>query len=89
MEIQEILEIKDHRPWVLPNENWSFYQEWNNAIFLHFKVELEELKQYIPKELEIDLFEDKPWISVVAFTMEKIRPKNNRYSWKFFEGNIS
>lgn len=76
MKIQEILEIKDHRPWVLPNENWSFYQEWNNAIFLHFKVELDELKQYIPKELEIDLFEEKPWVSVVAFTMEKIRPKN-------------
>lgn len=26
--------------------------------------------------MEIDLFEGKPWISVVAFTMEKIRPKN-------------
>ena len=76
MKIQEILEIKNHRPWVLPNENWRFYQEWNNAIFLHFKVELEDLKQYIPKELEIDLFEEKPWVSVVAFTMEKIRPKN-------------
>ena len=76
MEINEILKIKNHRPWELPNESWSFYQEWNNAIFLHFKVELEELKQYIPKELEIDLFEKKPWVSVVAFTMEKIRPKN-------------
>ena len=30
----------------------------------------------MPKELEIDLFDGKPWISVVAFTMEKIRPKN-------------
>jgi len=76
LEIHEILKIKNHRPWELPNENWSLYQEWNNAIFLHFKVELEELKQYIPKELEIDLFEKKPWVSVVAFTMEKIRPKN-------------
>ena len=30
----------------------------------------------MPKELDIDLFEGKPWVSVVAFTMEKIRPKN-------------
>jgi hypothetical protein len=39
-------------------------------------VELSELKKFVPKELEIDLFDEKPWISVVAFTMEKIRPKN-------------
>jgi len=60
----------------MPNEKWKFYQEWNNAIFLHWQVELSELKKFVPKELEIDLFEEKPWVSVVAFTMEKIRLKN-------------
>jgi len=35
-----------------------------------------ELKKHVPKELEIDLFKGKPWVSVVAFTMENIRPKN-------------
>ena len=76
MKIQKILNYKDHRPWKLPDEKWKFYQEWNNAIFLHFKVDLEELKKHVPKELEIDLFHEESWISVVAFTMEKIRPKN-------------
>ena len=76
MTIQKILENNNHRPWKLPKEKWKYYQEWNNAIFLHFRVELEELKQYVPKELEIDLFQSEPWISIVAFTMEKIRPKN-------------
>ena len=76
MEINKILKHKDHRPWKLPNENWKFYQEWNNAIFLHFKVDLDELKKHVPKELEIDLFQGESWVSVVAFTMEKIRPKN-------------
>tara|TARA_B100000497_G_C7600614_1_gene360908 strand:+ start:43 stop:765 length:723 start_codon:yes stop_codon:yes gene_type:complete len=74
--IQKILENKSHRPWKIPKEKWKFYQEWNNAIFLHFRVELEELKQYVPKELEIDLFQGESWVSIVAFTMEKIRPKN-------------
>ena len=37
------------------------------------------MKKFVPKELEIDLFDGKPWISVVAFTMEKIRPKNLPY----------
>ena len=76
MKIQKILNHKDHRPWKLPDEKWKFYQEWNNAIFLHFKVDLEELKKHVPKELEIDLFQGESWVSVVAFTMEKIRPKN-------------
>lgn len=76
MGIKKILNHKEHRPWELPNEKWKFYQEWNNAIFLHFKVNLEELKKHVPKELEIDLFQGESWVSVVAFTMEKIRPKN-------------
>ena len=76
MTIQEILKTIEHRPWELPNKNWRFYQEWNNAVFLHWKVDINELDKFVPKELEIDLFEGKPWVSVVAFTMEKIRPKN-------------
>jgi len=76
MTIKEILNTTNHRPWKIPSSGWKFYQEWNNAIFLHYQVELKELKKFVPKELEIDLFEGKPWVSVVAFTMEKIRPKN-------------
>ncbi|MBX2846120.1 MAG: DUF2071 domain-containing protein [Saprospiraceae bacterium] len=76
MTIQEILNTTKHRPWKIPTESWKFYQEWNNAIFLHYRVDMSELQQLVPYELEIDLFEGKPWISVVAFTMERIRPKN-------------
>lgn len=37
---------------------------------------MSELEKFIPEELEIDLFDGKPWVSVVAFKMENIRPKN-------------
>lgn len=76
MTIKEIVNTNEHRPWKMPTESWKFYQEWNNALFLHWQVELSELKKFVPNELEIDLFDRKPWVSVVAFTMEKIRPKN-------------
>lgn len=76
MTIRELLHTTEHRPWKIPTETWQFYQEWNKAIFLHWQVEFSELKKFVPEELEIDLFDGKPWISVVAFTMEKIRPKN-------------
>ena len=76
MTIPEILNTTEHRLWKIPTESWKFYQEWNNAIFLHWQVELTELKKFMPNELEIDLFDGKPWVSIVAFTMEKMRPKN-------------
>jgi len=75
MNIQDILNTTKHRPWSMPPGSWQFYQEWNNAIFLHWQVELDELKKFVPPELEIDIFNGNPWVSVVAFTMERIRPK--------------
>ncbi|MEK6151925.1 DUF2071 domain-containing protein [Flavobacteriaceae bacterium 3-367] len=75
MTTNEILAQTDHRPWQLPKQKWKFYQEWNRAVFLHWQTDLLELRKFIPKELEIDLYDGKPWISLVAFSMEKIRPK--------------
>lgn len=74
MTIKEILNKTDHRPWPVPLGKWKYYQEWNDVLFLHWQVELPELLPFIPAELEIDLFDGKAWVSLVAFTMEKIRP---------------
>ncbi len=71
----EILKARQHRPWPLPDGKWKFYQEWNNALFFHWQLDPEDLEPFVPKNLEIDLFEGKAWISLVAFTMEKIRPR--------------
>lgn len=75
MTTREILNITDHRPWKLPNKNWKYYQEWNKALFLHWQVDPDELHKFVPCDLEIDYFDDKPWVSLVAFTMEQIRPR--------------
>ena len=75
MTIDKILNTTDHRSWAMPQGKWKFYQEWNNVIFLHWEVELYELEKVIPEHLEIDLYKGKPWVSLVAFTMEKVRPR--------------
>ncbi|WP_225587083.1 YqjF family protein [Algoriphagus sp. Y33] len=75
MTIKEILNSREHRPWEMPTEKWKYYQEWNNAIFLHWQVDYRELRALVPTDLEIDLFDGKAWVSLVAFTMEKIRPR--------------
>lgn len=70
----KLLLEKRHRPWDLPVGQWRYYQEWNDAVFLHWKVPVEVLQQLVPRELELDLHQGEAWVSVVAFTMEKIRP---------------
>lgn len=73
--IDDILKETAHRPFELPKGPWMYYQEWNRALFLHWAVPPELLKQCVPTHLTIDTHEGHGYISLVAFTMEKIRPR--------------
>lgn len=75
MKVREILNTTEHRPWQMPSKKWKFYQEWKNVVFLHWPVEIEDLKNFVPKNLTIDLFEGKPWVSLLIFNLEKMRPR--------------
>lgn len=63
-----------YREWEIPREDWSYYQEWNKSVFMHWEVPYEDLQPLVPSGLELDSFDGKYWVSIVAFTMEKIRP---------------
>lgn len=73
--IEEILKEVTHRPFEIPKGNWIFYQEWNRALFLHWVVPFEQLRKCVPVKLNLDTFDGNCYVSLVAFTMEKIRPK--------------
>jgi uncharacterized protein YqjF (DUF2071 family) len=73
--LNSILKQVGHRPWPLPNQKWAYYQEWNEVVFLHYPVDQSRLSKMLPKGLELDLFDGQAWISLVAFTMQKIRPR--------------
>lgn len=75
-EINKILLETKHRPFNYPKENWTYYQEWNNALFLHWKIPVEIIRKLVPEKLNIDTFDGFAYVSLVAFTMQKIRPKN-------------
>ena len=74
-DINNILQATNHRPYQLPNGQWTYYQEWNRAVFLHWKVPVATLRPHVPHELKIDTFEGSAYVSLVAFTMEGIRPR--------------
>lgn len=73
--IEEIVNEVSHRPFEIPNGKWIYYQEWNKALFLHWIVPFELLRKSVPSGLNLDTNEGNCYISLVAFTMEKIRPK--------------
>ena len=72
--VNKILSDVKHRPYDMPNTAWSYYQEWNHAVFVHYEVPMELLRGLVPQRLHIDSYEGKCYISVVAFTMQNIRP---------------
>lgn len=74
--INHILATQQHRPWPLPEGSWRYYQEWNDALFLHWKIPDDILLPLLPPGLTPDRTDDGAlWISLVAFTMQQIRPR--------------
>ncbi|WP_034042524.1 YqjF family protein [Wocania ichthyoenteri] len=76
MKSTEILKQTLHRPFNYPKRSWKFYQEWNEAIFLHWEVNPELIRPYLPKGIELDIINGKTWVSLVAFNMNNIGLKN-------------
>jgi uncharacterized protein len=74
--IDAILSDTKHRPFEYPTGNWTYYQEWNNALFLHWKVPFHSLRKLVPQQLNLDTFDGVVYVSLVAFTMQKVRPRN-------------
>lgn len=90
--IKTILSQTDHRSSDLPKGRWKYYQEWNHVLFLHWKVPYEILRPLVPESLHIDQINHQTYISLLAFTMQNIRPRNlpalNPLISKFNEVNI-
>ncbi|WP_157492827.1 YqjF family protein [Echinicola pacifica] len=76
MKYKEIIGTIDHRSEANPAERWKYYQEWNRCVFLHWKVDADYLKGFLPDTLELDLIDGQAWISLVAFTMNNISFRN-------------
>lgn len=73
--IKAILAQTNHRSWQPPAAPWAFYQQWNNALFLHWKLEPGMVQPLIPVGTVLDTIGGHAWLSLVAFSMEKVRPK--------------
>ncbi|WP_285396000.1 DUF2071 domain-containing protein [Lysinibacillus sp. fls2-241-R2A-57] len=45
-------------------------QIWQDVLFLHWPISPSEIEPYIPQELQLDLYNNKAWLSVVLFKVK-------------------
>ena len=51
------------------------YQQWHHLLFLHWKASLDEMRKWVPEELELDTFDGDAYLGLVLFTMRGVRPR--------------
>ena len=61
-----------HRPWPLPTRRPLLSQVWNNLLFIHWRMDLGQVRQVVPEPLEIDTFNGEAWIAIVPFDMKGV-----------------
>lgn len=48
-------------------------QNWHDLLFAHWEVPAEKMRELVPGGLEIDMFDGRAWIGVLAFRMSGVR----------------
>lgn len=64
-----------HRPWPMPTSPWLMTQTWHDLLFAHWPTSVRKLRDLVPPEFELDLFDGEAWIGVVPFHMTNVAPR--------------
>jgi uncharacterized protein len=70
-----ILNEVGHRPWPMPDTPWVMTQTWHDLLFAHWPIDLRKLREKVPTEFELDLFDGKAWLGIVPFRMTNVAPR--------------
>lgn len=71
----DILRKVRHRPWPLPAGPWIMAQSWHDLLFAHWPIPEAEMRDRVPRQLELDTFDGWAWVGVVPFRMSGVRPR--------------
>jgi uncharacterized protein YqjF (DUF2071 family) len=58
---------------LMPGERPAFLADWTDVLFVHFAVDPDVLRPHVP--FEVDTFRGRAYVSVVAFTQKRLRPR--------------
>lgn len=63
------LQILTHRPWPLPNHNWTWRQSWLDLAFIHYRVDPAQIVPMLPAGMQLQQFCGSAWVGLVPFRM--------------------
>lgn len=46
--------------------------DWHDLLFMHWKVDADQLRQHLPASLELDTWDGQAWIGIVPFRMSGV-----------------
>jgi uncharacterized protein len=67
------LEHLEHRPWALPPRGWIMGQTWEDLLFAHWRVPVEEIREHVPAGLEVEEHDGSAWLGVTPFRLTGLR----------------
>jgi uncharacterized protein YqjF (DUF2071 family) len=70
-----ILSVVAHRPYELPAGRWRMAQRWNDLLFAHWPIPIDEMARLLPPGLDVDTFDGYAWVGVVPFWMDQVRTR--------------
>ena len=70
-----ILNEVAHRPWRMPDSPWVMTQTWHDLLFAHWPIDAGILREKVPPEFELDLFDRTAWLGIVPFHMTNVAPR--------------
>jgi uncharacterized protein YqjF (DUF2071 family) len=85
------LETLEHRPWPLPARGWTMGQTWEDLLFAHWRVPVEELRTHVPPDLEVEEFDGSGWVGLTPFRLTALRGRGMLpipYASEFLELNV-
>jgi uncharacterized protein len=62
-----------HRPYRLPDRPWFMAQSWEDLLFAHWPLRVEELRRVVPPQIPIDTYDGRAWIAITPFRVGALR----------------
>ena len=68
--------------------HWHAEMRWERVLFVHWPVDPSVLDGRLPRDLSLDTFDGRAWVSVVALVMADVRPPGVPVGYTFPEVNL-
>ena len=65
----------EHRPWPPPDGRWLMGQTWDDLLFVHWPVPLEQVRPHVPDALEVEEHDGSAWVGITPFRVGGLRSR--------------